>query len=236
MAHKRIQDVNRAVAFYDKKLDSLAQAPQSLAQAPDSHLHVILQKAGYRRRHPKILERLAGALKDAGIDTFPSLDDPSLNRNTRVYFFRSPIPAGLAPSRALFDSERQLEEFLVNNFTALPAFRGLRLRGRQYPLGRGRIDLLCEEKNRRGQLVGVELKHHGPNKGLVTQMRRYMTDLTRLAREEGRLAGARGIVITGQPDPDVAADLHALCSLHSFDVDWHLYQATIKLRQAPGWN
>ena len=236
MAHKKIQDVNQAVAFYEGKLHGLAHPPQSLAEAPDSRLRVVLQKAGYSRMHPNILERLRTALDQAGIDTFPRLDDPGLDRDTRIYFFRSPMPAGLAPSRALFDTERQLEDFLVNNFAALPVFRGLRLRGRQYALGQGRrIDLLCEEK-RGGRLVGVELKHHGPDNGLVTQMHRYMTDLTRLANNEGRHVGARGIVITGRPDPDVAADLRTLCSRHGYEVDWRLYRATLKLERAPGWD
>ncbi len=82
----------------------------------------------------------------------------------------------------------------------------------------------------------MELKHHGPDNGLVTQMRRYMTDLTHLAKEEGRHAGARGIVISGQPDPDIAADLRDLCSRHGYEVDWRLYRATLNLDTAPGWD
>ena len=235
MQRRRIQDVGLAVAFYRAKLDALAEPPQSLGQAPSSWLRIVLNNAGYAKIHPRILERLGPALTEAGIEPYPSLDDPLLPRDTRLYFFNIPKPGGLAPLGALFKTERLLEDFLVDNFSALPLFKGLKLRRRQFPLEQGqRIDLLCEERGTR-RLVGVELKHHGPDTGLVNQMSRYMAALTNLANEEGRDAGARGMVITGQPDLNISAKLRAMCTRERYDVSWHLYRASIKLDDAPGW-
>ncbi|HEC08123.1 MAG TPA: hypothetical protein ENI86_00990 [Acidimicrobiales bacterium] len=229
------KDISKPVRYYLTKLNSLPEAPQTTRQAPDSALHVILKKAGYQKKGPKVLKELDAALRDAGIETFPRLTDPRIEKDTKIYFFRSPMPEGLAQSAELFTSEDQLEEFLVNNFKYLRLFEGLRLRGRQYEFPNSkRIDLLCEE-SRSGRLVGVELKHHSPNPGIVTQVSGYMRQLLKLSRLEERAAGARLVVITGLPDPNIAADLRALCRDRGYEIEWHLYRARLEFLPEPNW-
>lgn len=221
--------IQSCVSWAAARLDALERAPRSLAEAPDSRFHVILRKVGYRRRTPKIQAQLQNAFETAGVRTYPEMTDPSVDRDTRIYFLRDEIP-GLAHPRVLFQSERLLEDFLVHNFSHLPAFRGLRLRARQYrfPGSQRVIDLLCEDRKQK-ILVGVELKHGPPDRGLPTQMVDYMIELDRLAKSEGA-AGFRGVVVTGQPDCRIEEDLRALCRERSFRVDWFLYQAGVQLR------
>ncbi len=221
--------IERCVSWAAERLDALERSPRSLAEAPDSQFHVILRRAGYRRRTPKIQEQLQNAFQVAGIRTYPEMTDPSVERDTRIYFLRNEIE-GLAQRRVLFETERLLEDFLVHNFHHLPAFRGLRLRARQYrfPGSQRTIDLLCEDR-RKKILVAVELKHGPPDRGLPTQMIDYMIELDRLSTNEG-WTGFRGLVVTGQPDSRIEEDLHSLCAERSFRVDWLLYQAGIELR------
>lgn len=219
----------RCAAWAAERLDALERPPTSLAEAPDSQLHVIMRRAGFRRRTPLVQERLKEAFDAHEIQTYPDLTDPSVDRDTRIYFLRGEV-ADLAHPRVLFDEERLLEDFLVNNFPYLPAFRGLKLRSRQFrfPGSNRVIDLLCEER-RGGQLVGIELKHGAPDRGLTSQMIDYMIELERLAKSEGR-PGCRGVVVTGQPDARLAEDLHALARSRGFEVDWYLYETSIRLR------
>lgn len=235
-AANRDEKIEQCAEWAVERVKALARPPAGLTEAPDSQLHVILRRAGVRRRSPQILEKLQKAFDRAGIHTHPKLTDPSVERNTRVYFLPAPLP-GLAPRRVLFDTEGLLEDFLVQNFEYLPPFHGLRLRARQYRFpGSSRvIDLLCEERGTRA-LVGVELKHQVPDRGLPSQMIDYMIELERLAEREQRL-GFRGMVITGQPDPRLREDLEALAEQRGYRVDWYLYEAGIKLKapsQHPG--
>lgn len=217
------------MAWAAERVDALDRPPRSLAEAPDSHLRVILKKAGFRRRTPQIQEQLQAAFKAAGLWTYPELADPSVERDTRIYFSRDEID-GLAHPRVLFETERLLEDFLVNNFQHLSFFKGLRLRSRQYrfPGSQRVIDLLCEDRKRK-TLVGVELKHGTPDRGLPVQMIDYMIELERLAGREGSSA-FRGIVISGQPDVRLEEDLNTLCVKRGFHVDWLLYEAGIRVR------
>lgn len=231
----RQQRIQRTVDHYAQLLGQLDEPPTRREDAPDSHLSNILRRAGYRRMGPVLLQQIEGAFRAGGIATFPSLTEPSNTRETRIYFFLKDAPADLAPERSLFNTEKQLETFLVENFQHLSIFNDLRLRRRQYPLGQGqKIDLLCEERST-GRLVGVELKHREADAGLATQMRKYMRALTALAKKEKRSAGARGMVITGQPTPDIEANLRTLCMAAGFEVDWRYYKASLTLSPSPGW-
>jgi hypothetical protein len=77
--------VAKAVAHYRKLLNALPQSPESLSQAPSSQLHVIIERAGAKRRSPNLLAQLEEAFGNEGIVTFPPLTDPFLKPTDRVY-------------------------------------------------------------------------------------------------------------------------------------------------------
>lgn len=101
--------VVKAVAYYRKKLDARPQPPESLSQAPDSQLHVIIKRAGAQRRSPALLARLEQAFSDADILTFPPLTDPFLKPGDRIRMLDANQPVeGLASQRELFTTEKEL--------------------------------------------------------------------------------------------------------------------------------
>lgn len=220
--------LDRCVAWIANRIDHLPRAPTSLAEAPDSRLQVLLQRAGYLRRTDHSLAAVRSAFEAAGIHTYPDLCDPGLTRDERIYFFRKPI-AGLTRPGALFGTEHTLEDFLVANFDRLDVFRDLRLRSRQYrfPGSARTIDLLCEERLSR-HLVAIELKYGPADKGLPAQMLDYMIELERLAKREKR-PGFRGLVVTGQPDSHLQEILTATAAARGYRVEWFVYAVAIAL-------
>lgn len=74
--------IARCVGYYKRLLDSLPRPPQSLSQAPDSQLHVIVEKAGAQRRSDALLEALDQAFIREGIATYPRLSTLILSRMT----------------------------------------------------------------------------------------------------------------------------------------------------------
>ena len=114
MHHRRMaateDKVAKAVAYYRKLLDRLPQSPESLSQAPSSQLHVIVEKAGAKRRSPALLEQLEAAFDEAEIMTFPSLTDPFLKPTDRLCMLdaRQPIE-NLASRRELFPRRRSFK-------------------------------------------------------------------------------------------------------------------------------
>ena len=50
------------VAFYRRLLDARPHVPQSLSQAPASQLHVMIERAGAKRRSEALLARLDQAI------------------------------------------------------------------------------------------------------------------------------------------------------------------------------
>lgn len=227
--------LDKCVGWIASRIDGLPRQPESLGEAPDSRVQVLLRRAGFLRRTDRALGAMRDALAKEGIHSYPELDDPTLGRNDRVYFFRTPIP-GLSRPGALFNDEHTLEDFIVSNFDRLPSLRGLRLRSRQYrfPGSQRTIDLLCEDRPGR-HLVGIELKHGPADRGLPAQMIEYMVELERLAKRERR-GGFRGIVITGQPDPKLRDVLASASAAHGYRVDWLVYEASISLRSSSGAN
>ena len=220
--------IDRCVRWISERIDAIGRPPRSLAEAPDSRLQVVLQRAGYKRRTESAIDNLGAALTTAGIKTYPELSDPTLAGSERIYFFRQPI-AGLNRRGALFGTERELEEFLVSNFSRLEPLRGLRLRSRQYrfPDSLRTIDLLCEDRSSR-ELVGIELKHGVADRGLPAQMIDYMIELELLAKKEKR-PGFRGIVLTGQPDSRLADLLAGAAASRGYRVSWLIYQVDLAL-------
>jgi hypothetical protein len=213
------------------RLSALERQPSGLTDAPDSHLPVIVDKAGFKACKVTTLRRIQQAIDDAGIYVYPRLDEPGIGRETRIYFSHSADTfRGLAAPRLLFGSESQLKEFVVKNFSALDAFKGLDLRAEEYrvapPKGL-RVDILAVDRGSR-ELVAIELKHAAPDRGLVQQMSEYLTALRQLATSEGR-PGARGIVVTGHLDRPVKASLDDLMAKRGFRVDWLLYRVNLQI-------
>jgi hypothetical protein len=124
------EKIAECVAHFRRLLDDCRQPPESLSQAPDSRLHVIIERAGAKRRSDALLAELDQAFKTAGITTFPSLIDPGVKSDERVYMLDSKHPVkGLAPIKQLFHDEQTLQSFLSANVDGLDELRNLGLTG-----------------------------------------------------------------------------------------------------------
>ena len=102
--------------------------------------------------------------------------------------------------------------------------------GREYRLpSGGQIDVLCEERTRRGKgaLVVIELKRDR-ERGTVEQVIGYLDDLKRSFPSRG----VRGIIISGREDQVAAAMLKGV---RGYQIDWYCYRVTFERRAStPG--
>lgn len=206
-----------------------------MSHTPDSKLGRLAREAGYERVSEKFCGILAERLTDAGLGTHPGLLDPMNTRNTRIHFFdlNHPLP-GIQPTRVLFQDERQLSDFLVKNFAALAYVRkhGLKLRRAEARISAGSaVDLLAEDRKTR-ELVGFELKAETADERIVAQAAKYMTALQSQAEKEGR-PGARLLIVTGQPDPNLREQVLELAKSRGVKTDWLLYQVSVELKDSP---
>jgi hypothetical protein len=212
-----------------RRLEALQEQPVDatrLARAPRSRLSTLIDEAGFVRATASVRERLEAAFDRAGIDTVPSVTNPNLKPTGWVRFFRRGMAGSFASEEQLFESEHQLERYLVNNPGAIAGYGRLTLLGRQHRLADNRrIDLLYKA---RGDVhLVVELKAGAPDDGLASQMRRYLSGYEQELRASGIEAEVRGLVISGQPDVDVERDVAELCS--DWDVRWMLYRRSFSL-------
>lgn len=172
--------IAKCVAHYKKLLESLPLPPRSLSQAPDSQLHVIVEKSGAHRRSDALLAELDQAFEKEGIATYPRLTDPDLESEDRVYILDAAYPIeDLAPRRQLFRDEKNLQEFIWKHHDWFPDLRRLDLHDfhQQAVLDSGRrVDLLCKKRASR-QLVGIELKVREPDDRAAGQLQQYLDDL-----------------------------------------------------------
>jgi len=227
--------IDSAVSYYARLLRGLDRPPGTLKHAPDSRVASILHRAGYKRSSQRILKLLADAFEGQGMATLPLLSDPDIRRDTKVYFFPGSVPVGLTLPDSLFQTEKELEDFLEENFDRLQVFSGLRYRERQFRINDSKtIDILCEETES-DRLVGIELKRAGADQRLTSQMSSYMKALQELAKREGRVDGVRGVVITGQPTPGIEDDLKQLCERNDFKIDWYYYNRSSWPIRSPRW-
>lgn len=225
--------LQRLVANCRHRVDAEEEPPTSLSHAPRSYLRTLVKEAGYERTSERFLEELDARLKDAELGTFPELTDPTNTRDTPIYFFDRdhPIP-GVQPTRALFDEEKQLNRFITLNFAVLQYVQEnrLRIRGREVRIAADSIvDILAEEKGTR-ELVAFELKAREPDQGIVAQAARYMTALARRAAKEGR-PGARLLIVTGQPDPNLEAQVQELAASRNVKTEWLIYTVKFELNK-----
>ena len=58
-----------------------------------------------------------------------------------------------------------------------------------------------------------------------------MTALRRLAKKEGR-PGARLLIVTGQPDPNLQAEVQELAAKRNVKTEWLVYRVSLKLTEA----
>jgi hypothetical protein len=226
--------LQRLVDDTRKRVDREGDSTPNLKQSPNSYLRTLVQQAGYEKRSAKLLEELDESLDAAGIGTHPNLRDPSIGPETRIYFFdlKRPIPKFQQP-RQRFAEEKELSRFLAMNWAALPYIKkaGLRFRGREVRFDNSAIiDLLAVDK-KTDELVGFELKVSDGDGRLFDQAARYMSCLVRQAKKEGR-SGARLIIVTGQPNPELAARVQELADKYGVRTDWLLYNVSIDLSSA----
>ena len=229
------EKIASCVAHYRRLLDVLPDAPTSLSQAPDSHLRVILDKAGAKRRTDAVLARLDEAFLAAGIVTHPRLTEPGLGREQRIFMLDGSAQIeGLAPDRCLFDDERTLHHFLMANSAVLDEFtsRGLVDFRSESPFTDGkRVDLLCRERDT-NVVVGIELKAAQPDDRAVGQIEQYLDDLAKYAKDHGH-PGSRAIVIAGQPDLSVKRRVERYAAAQGQQVEFLLYRVDVRLEPHP---
>lgn len=224
--------LERLVAKCRSRVDALEKPPISLSHTPDSTLGRLAREAGYERLSDKFCEVLAERLNDSGLGTHPPLLDPMNTRDTRIHFFdlNDPLP-GIQQTRVLFQDERQLSDFLVKNFAALTYVRkhGLKLRRAEARIAAGSVvDLLAEDPRTR-ELIGFELKAEAADERIVAQAAKYMVALQSQAKKEDR-PGARLLIVTGQPDPNLRAQVLELAKSRGVKTDWLLYEVSVKLK------
>lgn len=229
----RLSKEERLQRLVDKTHERVKQTPKSsrlLRHKPSSMLGVLVRAAGYERTSSKLLEELSDRFGQAGISFSPELTDPANNPKTRIYFFDADHPvAGLQPTRELFKFEAELSRFLwLNRQFLSSATKNLRIIEREKLLAPGaRIDFVAiDTKNK--ELVGIELKVEEPDQGIVAQAARYMKALKAQAEADG-LRGARLLIITGQPDEELAEAVHAHAERLSVKTEWFLYRVRFEL-------
>ncbi|MEO8360749.1 MAG: endonuclease NucS domain-containing protein [Vicinamibacteria bacterium] len=131
----------------------------------------------------------------------------------------------------MFPRERDLQKFVeacmgMGPFRDLRVFQdGRRAVGREYHLPDGqRVDLLCEERTKRGlgRLVAIELKREN-EQGTVEQVIRYIKALRTLFAPRK----VRGLIITAHEDLDAASSLKGAL-LDGYEIEWHCYRVDFK--------
>ncbi|WP_083405614.1 PDDEXK family nuclease [Mycolicibacterium rutilum] len=232
MAAKLTREVqiDRLVEKTRRRVDQSPPSARLLKHMPSSKLSVLVREAGYERASRRLLDELSDRFHAEGIDFSPELLDADNTPDTRIYFFDMKRPVeGLRPARQLFHEEAQLARFLwVNKHFLGQAVRNLRLTDREKTLAPGsRPDLVAIDTKTR-ELVAIELKAGHPDQGIVAQAARYMTVLKDQAEAEG-LRGARLMIITGQPDEQLADLVRVQAERLGIKCEWFLYSVRFEL-------
>lgn len=231
---RRLSKDDRLQRLVDKTLRRVAEVPEntkSLRHMPNSRLGVIVRAAGYERISDRFLQELGKRLHDTGIGVSPELTDPANTTRTRIYFFDAKRPAkGLRPTRELFKEEKELSRFLWLNKDVLSYAKknNLKIESREYRIAKGVIlDFLAVDRET-GELVGIELKAEEADDRVVGQAAKYMRALKAQAQAQGR-KGARLLIVTGQPDEDLAAYVQAEAAKYGVPTQWLLYRVRFEL-------
>ena len=104
-------------------------------------------------------------------------------------------PYGVEPEIGPPPSSVSLERDLRDHIAYDPSIiePGLKLKGKEYTIETGRIDVLCEDIN--GRLVVIELKKDRSSDEVVGQILRYMGYVGKTENRD-----VRGIIVVGGPD------------------------------------
>lgn len=224
--------LDRLVAKIRQRVDAVPAPTRLLRHMPKSKLGVLVREAGYERSSTKLLELLSDRLRGAAIEFSPELLDPANTPASLIYFFDAQRPVkGLQPTRELFKAESQLSRFLWLNQNFLDqATKNLRIVDREKQIAAGsKIDLLAVDTKTR-ELVGIELKAEAPDQGIVAQASKYMKALKAQAERDGR-PGARLVIITGQPDDELADLVQLQAEKVGVRTDWYLYRVRFELNR-----
>lgn len=214
-----------AIGFISDLKGALREQRRAGASPPTvrRRLRTVAAECG-QRATSRFREELQAVLASSGIYSEPQLSDLGLRLDDWVLFSEGPFP----PDAAFFPRERDLQRF-VESCLGSGAFRGLELwrsagrTGREFRLPNGaRIDLLCQERARRGPgaLVAIEFKRDH-ERGTVEQMVQYINGL----REVFPDRHVRGIVVSGREDQVSAA---LLKSLSAYEIDWMCYEVAFR--------
>lgn len=127
-----------------------------------------------------------------------------------------------------FRMEKQLEDFLVHNWTSTPLghdydiySEGGEVVGQQYPTDTGPMDLLAISKDRKRLLV-VELKRDRASDPVVGQIQRYMGYVQAELLEDGQ--SVEGVIIAREEDIRIRRALSVAQNIRfmKYRVEFHL--------------
>ncbi|MCV7007542.1 hypothetical protein [Mycobacterium gordonae] len=226
--------LERLIDQTSRRVAGIPKDTRSLRQMPFSRLGVLVRAAGYERGSDKFLELLGDRLRNKGIGFSPELTDPANTVKTRVYFFDAKRPVkGLRPTYELFKEEKDLSRFLWLNKDVLSYAKknNLKILSREKRLSNGVIIDLLAEDTKTGVLVGIELKAEEADDRVVGQAAKYMRALKLQANADGR-PGARLLIVTGQPDDDLAELVQDDAEQFGVPTDWLLYRVRLELTEA----
>ncbi|MDP7724190.1 hypothetical protein [Mycobacterium sp. TY814] len=217
-----------------KRVDEIPKETTSLRQMPYSRLGVLIRAAGYERASDRFLDLLEKRMRDKGIGFSPELTDPANSVKTRIYFFDAKRPVkGLRPTYELFKEEKDLSRFLWLNRDVLSYMKkkNLKILSREKRLSNGVIIDLVAEDRKTGELVGIELKAEEADDRVVGQAAKYMRALKLQADADGR-PGARLLIVTGQPDDNLAELVQDDAQKFGVPTQWLLYRVRLELAEA----
>ncbi|BBY73578.1 hypothetical protein MPRF_04770 [Mycolicibacterium parafortuitum] len=233
----RLTREDRLVRLVEKtrgRIDAVPETSRSLRHMPKSKLRVLVREAGYERSSDRFLEELGARLRDKKVGFSPELTDPANTPETRIYFFDlNRLNKRFRATRELFKEERDLSRFLWLNKDSLTYAKrnNLRILSRETRIATGAtIDLLGVD-TKTNELVGFELKAEQGDDRLVGQAAKYMRALKAQAASDGR-PGARLLIVTGQPDDDLAELVQIQAQKFGVKTDWLLYRVQFELSEA----
>lgn len=130
-----------------------------------------------------------------------------------------------------FEMEAHLQEFLIKNWSHTELGKeydiyevdGEKI-GKEYPVEKGRIDILAISKDRKTLLV-VELKRGLASEKVVGQILYYMGYVNEELAEKGQ--SVKGVIIALEDDPKMKRALTM-----TQDIDFYRYQVSFKLVKA----
>lgn len=184
--------------------------PQNIQDSYPKINHIISHPARYgdsfvyKSYQPKILDETVVLTRD-GEELNPEEVDSELSEILNIYKRTLDLEVkneSSAVSSGLFYMEKQLEDFIIENWDStqlgveldLIYEEGL-LRSQQFRTGIGPIDILAKDK-RTGGYVVIELKKNQTSDDTVGQILRYMGWI----KEELKDDAVRGVIVAGKYD------------------------------------